>query len=432
MAAVAAATTGDNRGAEPRSDVSKANEDDGEYSWITMPIELAVDIFARLDPASLSHCSAVCRSWKSILEDDRFWKRLFCRDVNKWKVYGNTLADTPAALIRRSSLSLFQKLFGAVNNSSNGSAQDRHNSSNCTETFKQKYVQQFFINRAEDPHQGVLRLEQAIGQRPVPRSAVHYVPMFGYLSKKLLYKMMWLAQSPFSVQGMFPGRKGVGSSIGFRIQKNILALAALTVPPDVELQHGFARKVYKSFKRADAFCFMVPTRYCPKRFERACHEMDLIPRTSTQPILVIALERSSLNLPPIDENGSPIAPQPTDDQTGSESTSPPSPVTGVIPGAGSAEGDGLASTPPWLSAFPGPAASTASYSYASSSVATSAPLVEGQYLSSCQIASLLGLQHKQRRWSVWTVSDSTDVLSNLQLVYKGCMWLSRIADRRNQ
>jgi F-box-like len=168
-----------------------AAERRNRLSWVSMPIELAVDIFARLDPASLSHCSAVCRSWKYILEDDRFWRQLFRRDANKWKVYGNTVANT-SALIRRSSLSLWQKIFGT---------RQRRASEACTETFKAKYVQQFFINRAEDPHQGVLRLEQVIGQRPVPRSAIHYVPMFGYLSKKLLYKMMWLSQSPFSVQG---------------------------------------------------------------------------------------------------------------------------------------------------------------------------------------------------------------------------------------
>jgi hypothetical protein len=227
-------------------------------------------------------------------------------------------------------------------------------------------------------------------------------------------------------------------------QKTTLALAALSVPPDVELQHGFARKVHSSFKSADAFFFVVPTRYSAIRFQRASHELDLIPRTAAQPILVVAIDRTSLNLHPIDQDGCVISAYLASDPSTSLSQSYTPDASPPTLGANSVEGDGNAVNPV---NFPSPntasstvtntgntsssssspsSSSSSSPSSSSSSVATG-ELVEGQYLTSCQIARLLGLQHTQRRWSVWTVSDSTDVLNNLQLIYKGCVWLSRVA-----
>lgn len=195
-----------------------------------LPLELKLLIFSFLPPEEVaSVLPQVCREWRRLADDERSWLWRYKRDRGVWKVYSHE----PQLL-----LSWHAPLgHGHVA----GSAR--------VANWRERYLQQHLANgkcflsperaltkmTSNERQSATQRLSYFISRRSRrahhrSRETVFCIPIFGQglnsSASELLYSLMWAQESPLFVTGLYPGIEGVGSGVGFTVNRKRLNLAA--------------------------------------------------------------------------------------------------------------------------------------------------------------------------------------------------------------
>lgn len=183
-----------------------------EKSFEDIPVSSQLNIFSYLDVCSLCHSAQVCKLWRTLTNDPVLWEKKLRFDVMRWHVIDHL------------------------------SHPQTHQNHYPDLTPKEIYVKCCPEFRSIEKESIAARaFQQFLKMRVSFGFSVPRIIMFGsgLNDTGLVSRIMTDPSSPFTVQGMFPGRfDGMGSGVTLRYDEGTINLITLYGLPKAERESG--------------------------------------------------------------------------------------------------------------------------------------------------------------------------------------------------